>query len=593
MRCGVHSYNFAVVVVLRFLTASFWLPLCAAVSVPSSPGVGVLVSARDNPLNINWDPAPSPEDGPPASAGALRDPSYLPAQIGGIVGAYGLSLVVVASLLIALSKRRRDHLRAAEFGEEDPDFDPFPPPFFLQSEEEYKNAIDQFQQLSATSEHPPRNFSLPSNSPLSPTRSYPLSAGARSQHSLHTVESPTSTVLALGNDLSVDPVVVNHDRAMAQQQLEDMYKYVMEQEDARAQGKEYQGPPLPAPSTKSPPPPSPATPRALKREKNKPTSLNLSRDDKAQSRGSSILSFLKSPRKNKVPQSVSISSPIMTPMSGTFPRHEDQEMNAMQPRHYAPPPAASVHSDVLPFRRAPSNHLPTPDISPISTQSIAERIDSALAQPPTREARFARREVREEQEPSHSRDVSAATSTDREPTSAVSERSTSSTSGLVGLPMSPKPGVNRFPSLDTLPMSPKPGQTFGDTARAKNLAPVNTSISPINTTAVSATSGTSAVRPGGVLPFRAYEGSPSSPAASYSTKQTVFTRAAGPLSPGLQTGQRTPWTGAPVPYTPYQPFSPVVPITPSLVTRADRKRMKRFEPKTPTVEMVRGEDDIW
>jgi hypothetical protein len=85
--------------------------------------------------------------------------------------------------------------------------------------------------------------------------------------------------------------------------------------------------------------------------------------------------------------------------------------------------------------------------------------------------------------------------------------------------------------------------------------------------------------------------SPTAP--SYATKQTVFTRSAGPLSPGMMTGQRTPWTGAPVPYTPYQPFSPVVPITPSVVTRADRKRMKTTVPKTPTVEMVRDTDDVW
>lgn len=104
-----------------------------------------------------------------------------------------------------------------------------------------------------------------------------------------------------------------------------------------------------------------------------------------------------------------------------------------------------------------------------------------------------------------------------------------------------------------------------------------------------------AIRPGGALPLRAYEPSLASPsAASHSTKQTVFTRAApGPLSPGMQTGMRTPYTGAAVPYTPYQPFSPVVPITPSLVTRADRKRMRKLEPKTPTVEMVRDSEDVW
>jgi hypothetical protein len=34
-------------------------------------------------------------------------------------------------------------------------------------------------------------------------------------------------------------------------------------------------------------------------------------------------------------------------------------------------------------------------------------------------------------------------------------------------------------------------------------------------------------------------------------------------------------------------------MTPSLVTKADRKRMKKMEPKTPTVEMVRSEEDVW
>jgi len=34
-------------------------------------------------------------------------------------------------------------------------------------------------------------------------------------------------------------------------------------------------------------------------------------------------------------------------------------------------------------------------------------------------------------------------------------------------------------------------------------------------------------------------------------------------------------------------------MTPSLVTKADRKRMKQLMPKTPTVEMVRNEDEIW
>ncbi|KAK0628848.1 hypothetical protein B0T17DRAFT_168498 [Bombardia bombarda] len=570
MRSGVRSYNVAAAA-LPFLTAS-WLRLCAAVPSSSSH-----LSGRDNnnPLNIDWDPAPSPEDGPPLAFNALRDPIYLPAQIGGIVGSYALSLVLVALLLLILAKTRRERLRNRDLPEEEDQtflgFNPFPEQFLTQPPQDFKGPAQhiQQQQQPVLSIYPPKspykNFSLPSPSPLSPTRSAPLSP-TKSARSVQTLESPTSTILAAGIDLSVDQSVVRHDRAMAQQQLEDMYRYVMEQEEAKAAGRMYEPPPLPSPSIKSTAPGTPITP-GMKREKNKPTSLNLARDERTQSRGSSILSFLKSPRRNKAPQGVSISSPIMTPMSGTFPRHEEQEMNPIPHRHYAPPPPPPIPSDVLPFRRAAanSNNLPTPEMSPTSEQSIDGRIDIRIGRPPTRENKVTFQQQRD----GHSRDVSATTSgtNDPEPVSATSEKSTS---GLVGLPTSPKPGVNRFPSLDSLPTSPKPGgtQSFPRTR---------------------------AINPSGALPLRAYEPSLVSPtSATQSTKQTVFTRAA-PMSPGVNTAgiPQTPWTGAAVPYTPYQPFSPVVPITPSLVTRADRKRMKRLEPKTPTVEMVRSEDEVW
>ncbi|KAK4242721.1 hypothetical protein C8A03DRAFT_28950 [Achaetomium macrosporum] len=596
MLCGVPAYNSA----LRLLlVAPSWPLLCAA-----APWTGFL-SRRQ--LIFDYSPAPPPEEGPPASAGALRDPSYLPAQIGGIVGAYALSLVLVALLLLALSRRRREHLRNRDRDQDDVyfEFNPFPDPFLLESEEEYKRQLEQFQleqlqqfqfehaqnerfqKLSIQTDFPRspvRNFSLPASaSPLSPTRYGPLSP-TKSQRSAFTESSPTSTVLAAGIDLSVDQSVVSRDRAMAQQQLEEMYRHVMELEQAKAEGREYQGPPLPALPSGSVSA-SPAKAGVTKKERNKPSNLNLARDDRSQSRSSSIFSFLKSPRKNKAPSGLNISSPIMTPMSGTFPRHDDQEMNAIPPRHYAPPAPPPVPSD-LPFRRAAtasaagSSHLPTPDISPVSTQSIDSRIDAAIGQPPSRATRREQRgrETRSDDKlPSHSRDVSTATSTagEYEPVSAASENSTTA---LVGLPTSPRPGVNRFPSLDSLPASPRPGQ--------QTFAHSSTSSFPKHT---------SAVREGGTLPLRAYEPSVSSPtAASFATKQTVFTRAApGPLSPGLPTGMRTPWTGAPVPYTPYQPFSPVVPITPTVVTRADRKRMKKFEPKTPTVEMVKSSDEIW
>jgi len=79
------------------------------------------------------------------------------------------------------------------------------------------------------------------------------------------------------------------------------------------------------------------------------------------------------------------------------------------------------------------------------------------------------------------------------------------------------------------------------------------------------------------------------------TKTTVLertNRSNGPQTAGL----RTPWSGGAVPYSPYQPFTPMIPVTPRLVTKEDRKAMKkamRAIPKTPTMEMVGGDDEIW
>lgn len=579
MREGMPSYKQHLGVLPFLLVSVQHFSPCEA--APSSP------LPRANPLGIDLDPAPPPEQGPPASFNALRDTTFLPAQIGGIVGSYALSLVLVALLLLCLHKRRRDILNAPEITEEEK-YLAFAQQQQFQTEEEYRLALEQQEQEQQHQEfeEPPlspyKNFSLPSGLPQSPTRiqvPYPLSP-AKSQASIGgwTIPSPTSTVLASGADLSVDQTVVQQDRAMAQSQLEDMYKYVMEQEEAKQQGRVYQPPPsLASPRNNSSMPGSPAAPPSALR-KSKPAGLDLNKTtDTSESRGNSFLSFLRSPRKDKKHREISISSPIITPMSATFPGHL-QEMSSMPRRDYGklqPPP---VPSD-LPFRAsAAHNTLPTPEMSPVSAggMSIDERIEAALGRPPTRDSRKSQRTARrgDDKDP-HSREVSDATSggnSDTEPVSAVSERSTT---GLVGLPTSPKPGVNRFPSLDSLPASPR-ASTFSRPNKP------------------------TAIRAGGALPLRAYEQpavlSPTGTSHSHATqmtKQTVFTRADNLLSPGLPTGMRTPWTGAPVPYTPYQPFSPLIPMTPSLMNKADRKRMKRLEPKTPTVEMVREADDLW
>ena len=503
---------------------SFIIPLCYA-------------SVADDLKHNYQETAPAPKD----------SPSYLPAQIGGIVGAYALSLVIVASVLLLLAKRRREHLAAA-----DQDISQIPYPFTLPLPPEPKEFPYPFG-IGEAPKSPIKNFSYPT----------PADEDTGPGPSPF-VYSPALSTSTLGVNPQVDQRVVAADREMAQQQLEEMYKYVMEQDAAKQAGITLDRPPS-AISPVSREPPTPASsqqPRQgiLKKGKNKPANLDLERQQepgKTESRTSSIFSAIMSPKKKKSMKGISISSPIMTPMSGTFPRHEGEEMNAIPPRHYAPASPPPIPNDQAPYARDTRYNsqmapMTPPDVSPESTMSIDERLGANYG---------------------HSRNTSQAP-TEADPVSAVSERSNAP---LVGLPSSPKPGA-RFPSgsgsLPSLPASPKPGATFPT--------------SPKPGSSFSRPNAPSAVRTGGALPLRAYEPSLASPSMQ-TTKQTTFERAA-PLSPS---GLRTPWTGAPVPYSPYQPFSPVVPITPSLVTKADRKRMKQLQPKTPTVEMVKSSDEVW
>lgn len=556
---------------------------------------------NNNPLGIDWSPAPPPDEGPAGAKYALRDPAYLPAQIGGIVGSYAFSLVLVAIILLSLSKRRREHLKAGEnLGdwEDEPQitFNGAEPFSAFKSQDEFQfrgqdcpPPQHSFQELPRihTQEHVQghvRNFSLPS-----PT-SAKFSTGTREQ-TPYILPSPDGSLRGRpGLDPNVDQSVVQQDRVMAQAQLEDMYKYVMEQEAAKEAGVEFRGPTFPSAGQQQEQLNASSQSMLQKKGRNKPANLNLSADaksEKTQSRTSSILSALKSPlgkKKEKV-QAISISSPIMTPMTGTFPpQYAGEEMNAIPPRHYAPaapPPVPTGNATFSQRRNVQMAPLTPPDdMSPESTQSIDERLRAMAGKGKNRDVSEESNEEEEEEERQrqdhyyHSRQQSSVTEAD--PISATSETSTTPLvrgdrvrdSRNSGLPSSPKPGVNRFPSLNSLPSSPKPGATF-----SRPNAP-------------------SAVRTGGALPLRAYEPALMSPNTYDRTvKQTVFERA-GPLSPGLGTA-RTPHTGAPVPYSPYQPFSPVVPITPSLVTKADRKRMRRMEPKTPTMEMVQSSDEIW
>jgi hypothetical protein len=499
MREGIQS---SLISFLLFSTAS----ISAALSI----------KIRSYPLGIDWDPAPSPQDGPPLSAGALRDLAYLPAEIVGIVGSYIFIVCVVGISLILISRRiRRTH-------------------------ERYRAELNVVELIQ------PRVHNYPSpqspTSPTSPRKNFSYPTGLEKPYRTPyiypapQIQSPQSP----GTDPNVDAKVVEADREMLQRDLEDIYAHVMEQEEAKANGVVLTEPPPPLQQYMQKKEPVPATsPQRFskKAERPKPASIDTDglREQKTQSRASSIISSLRSPRRKGV-RSLQISSPIPTPLSSTFPSDYASDEEPLSPRHYSPPPPPPVPKDQVPYRR-PSHD----DITPASpTRSIAEQL--ALGSAP-------------QHKPSQS---TSSTQSTCNPLTGNPINKSANTS-RVSLPSSPRPSLPASPRLDG--KFPKP-------------TPSNPSVNNSTRT----------------LPFRAYDppGSLASPLLSQTTtKTTVLERT--PLSPGL----RTPWTAGAMPYSPYQPFTPLVPVTPTLVTKEHRKMMKKREKRMPVLEMVSSADELW
>jgi len=202
----------------------------------------------------------------------------------------------------------------------------------------------------------------------------------------------------------VDQRVVEADRDLLARNLEDLYAHVMEQEDAKAHGIILNAAPIPPRLAAQSALPAEAPQRRntftkpnMDRTKQRPEKVDvelsrmdksqsrsarpskidigLSRTEKTQSRTSSLISSLRSPRKKGL-KGFSISSPVSTPLSSTFPGSStDEEREPLSPRIYSPPPPPPVPTNQVPYihPRRTSN-----DPSPVSpTRSIAEQLASS------------------------------------------------------------------------------------------------------------------------------------------------------------------------------------------------------------------------
>ncbi|KAG9229984.1 hypothetical protein BJ875DRAFT_473463 [Amylocarpus encephaloides] len=300
-------------------------------------------------LGIDWSPAPSPENGPPLSASALRDKSLLPAEIGGIVGAYLFSLCLVALFLVTCGRKARQRAQA--------------PPRVVDVEmlvAQNKGGI-----LSTTIAFDPS----PITPALTSARNFSWPHPEKDEANPYVFPIvDRSPITPPGASPYVDHRVVQADTEMAARDLEDIYAHVMEQEDAKAKGISPKDLPSPVQSPRSMPSPAPQRGGLSEKTARRPSNITVDENKSTKSRASSIMSAL-SPRRSK-PKPMQISSPLATPSSLKFGQDvHDSDREPLSPKYYKPPPP--VPTDQEPYQ----HHSRQSSLAPASpTRSIAEQL---------------------------------------------------------------------------------------------------------------------------------------------------------------------------------------------------------------------------
>jgi hypothetical protein len=335
-----------------------WIDITSA----SASSSEVDVKRGNNPLGIDWDPAPPPADGPPLSAGASRDKALLPAQISGIIGAYLFALVIVAVGIFIARRRVRQRIDLA-FKSRDIEL--------LEQDLVSHNNVFGFDPSPVSPLAVRTNFSWPVQEKGPNPYVYP----PVSPHSTTSPYSPT-TPPSLG-DPNVDSRIVQRDQRIMERGLEDIYAHVMEQEEAKANGVSVENLP-PLPQLRSSPPlnsePRMSSP-PKKIEKQRPANIMVSDEGKPSktSRASSIISSIISPRKSSFKKEMQISSPLQSPREPYGQRSTADEREPLSPRYYAPPPPPPVPKDQAPFHPAPRQNSQSSAVS--QTRTIAEQLE--------------------------------------------------------------------------------------------------------------------------------------------------------------------------------------------------------------------------
>ena len=518
-------------------------------------------------INIDEGPAPSPQDGPPLSASAIRDKAFLPLELGAVFGAYIFATIVVGSAVFTVGRRLRQSAQTS-------------PRTLAMEMMKPVNAAPHASDISPSRSNPW------GPSPVSPANgkqmwsSPDIARGQAWAHSNTHQKQPSvqSSVVTFNES------VIEEDKTKNEMEMARLYAAVMEHDEKKKSRSLVNAQPLSQHppelqhlrrTTASPPyspplPPEPMTPlsptRASTKSPSRISTASPQRQTRAfrpapisttsptsHSRASSRTSLGSFGRKSSV-RNLSISLPISPPMGSPEIREdhmrEYSEAEPLTPREYNPGP---------------------PPLPPYRKNSVGSEQQYEMTSP--KRLHFSKH---------------------------FSPSIRSSRTSVAGTPLqSPRsPPASNIPtftmthdSVESLPQElqtqsgeqpqPQPQQLASKPQRKPAPLPLRT-----NLTSDSQKSLPLRTAP---LPLRNL-GTPGSHRPQSTIKATVLE-----TKPNLL---RAPGTG--VPSTPYSPFyfpsTPLTPMTPSrLVTKEERKRRKKEEGRRVATfeDAVIQEKDMW
>ena len=499
-----------------------------------------------------WEaPAPPPGKGPPISASALRDPSYLPAQISAIIGAYVFSVLVIGIAILFVGRRLR---RAAQASPQSLAMEMMKPVKSDLPKAFDPSPISPTRSATLYGHTPESNVDMRNNWP-SPNKSA-RNSGWGSIGRGHKKQAPS----VQSSVVTFDESVIEEDKERNQKEMERLYAAVMDHDKERSTSAinlpdekqpQSQNPPefqhLRPPQqtsfnqaippsrldTKSPPRAHTKSPRTS----SKPTPLSL------HSRNSSRSSFGSLNKKRGI-RNLTISPPMGSP--DLIPDYNEAygETEPLSPRVYddpGPPPPTP------PQKRAMKSRGDVMDATRLSPQST----------------RFSEQCLR-------------------------------------------APRVPAFPGVQPIPESGQPigmSQESNNTVSQREFTKQKRTPAPLSLRTQALTSSNSQRSP--VPQLQHHNPLRSTPLplrqphpTNYNADRPPSMIKATVLERKMPShGLRTPATGVPqTPYSPYMPFTPLTPMTPSrLVTREERKRREREEGRRVATidDAVQEEPDMW